>query len=424
MRSVALTGGVGSGKSEVARVWRDAGVPVVSADDLSRLASAPGSDGLAEIRRAFGDEVVAPDGSLDRARLRDTVFRDPEARRRLEAILHPRIAAQREAWLAARRAEGHALAVAEIPLLFEAGLEGEYDATVVVDAPEAARLRWLAEARGLDEAEARRIMAAQLPPEAKRARADHVLVNDGSLETLRGRALALLDALRAPADPGATLRIDFHMHCCRSHDCLSQPEAVLAAARARGVGRIALTDHDRLEASLMMAERYPDAVIPAEEVRTAEGIDVIGLYLHTVIPKRTPAREVCDRVHAQGGLVYLPHPYAAGKGGDGKFAEALAPFCDIIEVHNGRLHDPAQNAKALDLALRHGKRQGAGSDAHTVGEVARSWVELPLHRNEPAALMKALAHGRVHGTTAGRWVHLASTWAKVRHKLPGPPHPR
>ena len=433
MLSVALTGSVGSGKSEVARIWSEAGVPVVSADELSRRAVAPGTEGLAEVRRAFGDRVLAPDGSLDRSHMRALVFQDEAARRRLESILHPRIAALREAWIAARRAEGQALVVSEIPLLFEAGLEVEYDTHVVVDAPVDTRLRRLVEKRGLGDAEARRIMAVQMDPAEKRRRAEYVLVNDGSIDDLRRASLDLLERIRSgvgrtnvtgPSTGSAVLRIDFHMHCCRSHDCLSQPEAVLAAAKSRGVGRIALTDHDRLDVSLAMAERHPDTVIPAEEVRTAEGINVIGLYLTTEIPRGTPAREVCDRVHDQGGLVYLPHPYAPGKGGDGKFAEALAPFCDVIEVHNGRLHDPAQNARALSLAERHGRLRGAGSDAHTLGEVGRSWVELPLHPNHPAALMKALALGRVHGSTAGRWVHLASTWAKVRHKLPGAPHPR
>jgi predicted metal-dependent phosphoesterase TrpH len=214
------------------------------------------------------------------------------------------------------------------------------------------------------------------------------------------------------------------MHSWGSHDCLSQPEAVLAAARSRGVERIALTDHNRLDVSLRMAERHPDAIIPAEEVRTSEGIDVIGLYLKSEIPKGTPAREVCTRVRDQGGLVYLPHPYAEGKGGGGRLAEELAPHVDIVEVHNGRLHDPRQNELALDLANRYGRLKGAGSDAHTLGEVGRSWVELPLHRNEAHALMEALARGRVHGTTAGRWVHLASGWAKVRHRLPGAPRTR
>ena len=419
MVSVALTGSVGSGKSEVARIWASAGVPVVSADELSRRAVEPGSEGLAEVLQAFGDGVLAPDGSIDRARMRSRVFQDETARRRLEAILHPRVRELREAWLRERRAEESPLAVSEVPLLFEVGLDSEFDVVVVVDAPKEERLCRLVRRRGLEEADVRRIMAVQMDPLEKRRRADHVLVNEGSLADLRQRALALLEQLGSEEG----LRIDLHMHSSGSHDCLSHPEAVLAAALSRGVGRIALTDHNRLDVSLAMTERHPDAVIPGEEVRTAEGIDVIGLYIRSEIPKGTPAREVCDRVHDQGGVVYLPHPYAAGKGGGGRHAEALAPHVDVVEVFNGRLHEPRQNELAAALAERHGLLRGAGSDAHTLGEVARSWVELPAHPNEPAALMEALALGRVQGTTAGRWVHLASGWAKVRHRLPGAPSP-
>ena len=419
MVSVALTGSVGSGKSEVARIWASAGVPVVSADELSRRVVEPGSEGLAEVLQAFGDGVLGPDGSIDRARMRSRVFQDETARRRLEGILHPRVRELREAWIGERRAEESPLAVSEVPLLFEVGLDSEFDVVVVVDTPEEERLSRVVRGRGLEEAEVRLIMAAQMDPREKRQRADHVLVNEGSLDDLRHRALALLAQLR----PEEGLRIDLHMHSSGSHDCLSHPEAVLAMALSRGVGRIALTDHNRLDVSLAMAKRHPDAVIPGEEVRTAEGIDVIGLYLRSEIPKGTPAREVCDRVHDQGGVVYLPHPYAAGKGGGGQHAEALAPHVDVVEVFNGRLHEPRQNELAAALAERHGLLRGTGSDAHTLGEVARSWVELPAHPNEPAALMEALALGRVQGTTAGRWVHLASGWAKVRHRLPGAPSP-
>ena len=447
LRSIALTGSVGAGKSEVAWAWTDAGVPVVSADELARVVVAPGTDGLAEVRRAFGDAVIRPDGTLDRLAMRRLTFRDESARRRLEAILHPRIAALREEWMRMRRAEGHVLVAAEIPLLFETGQDQDFDVVVAVDAPMDARLRRLSEHRGLDDDEARGIMAAQLDPAEKRRRAHRVIMNDGSLAQLRERATEVLGQLRArggdrPAvggsaaagraaggredtgpEPRGSLRIDFHMHSWGSYDCLSHPEAVLAAARSRGVERIALTDHDRLDVAIAMSERYPDAVIPAEEVRTAEGIDVIGLYLHTVIPRGTPARAVCERVREQGGVVYLPHPYAGGKGGGGRLAEALASHVDVIEVFNGRLHDPRLNALAGDLAERHGLARGAGSDAHTVREVGRSWVELPLHPNRAVALMEALGQGRINGTTSRRWVHLASTWAKIRHRMPGTPGP-
>ncbi len=202
MMTVALTGNVASGKSTVAGVWVREGVPVLRADDLAREVVAPGTEGLARVVEAFGPEVRRPDGSLDRDGLRNRVFRDPEERRLLEALLHPRIRALRERWV--KRMEGgtHLLVVAEIPLLFEGGLEGEYEVVVLVEAPEGERLRRLREDRGLEEGEARRIMAAQMPASEKRDRAHFVLHNGGTLEDLEARALALLDLLRSRARKG------------------------------------------------------------------------------------------------------------------------------------------------------------------------------------------------------------------------------
>lgn len=217
------------------------------------------------------------------------------------------------------------------------------------------------------------------------------------------------------------MRLDLHMHTLASHDCLSDPEAVLKAARARGMDRIAITDHNRIEAALRLHDEHPDEVIAGEEVKTAEGIDVIGLYISELIPAGTPAEEVCRLVRAQGGLVYLPHPFAPGKGGGGRHAESLAPRVDVIEVFNARLHREELNARARALAERHGLPGGAGSDAHTLGEVAGVWVEAPPHPNEPRALLEALGGASVHGRSAPRTVHLASTWAKVRKRLPGAP---
>ncbi len=220
---------------------------------------------------------------------------------------------------------------------------------------------------------------------------------------------------------GGLIRLDLHLHTHGSWDCLSDPRRVLDRARARGVERIAITDHNQLAVALDMARAFPDRIIAGEEVRTAEGIDVIGLYLQKEIPKGTPAAEVCARVRDQGGLVYLPHPYARGKGGGGRHAEALAASVDIVEVFNARLHPARLNEPAEALARKHGLPRGAGSDAHTVGEVAGAWVEVPAHPNEPAALLAALAGGRIEGRTAPWAVHLASTWAKVRKRLPGSP---
>ena len=216
------------------------------------------------------------------------------------------------------------------------------------------------------------------------------------------------------------MKLDLHLHTRGSWDCLSDPEAVLARALSLGYGRIAITDHNRLGVAAAMAEKHPDHIIAGEEVKTAEGIDVIGLYLSEEIPKGTPARETIERIRAQGGIPYLPHPYAGGKGGGGRLADELAPLCDIVEGFNARLHSQTMNERALDLARRHGKRVGAGSDAHTVGELGNAFVEVAEHTNRPEALLAALGGTARHGgTEASRLVHLASTWAKVRKKLPG-----
>ncbi len=196
---VALTGNVASGKSAVARAWSEAGAPVVSADELARRAVEPGTEGLTEVVAAFGEGVLAPDGTLDRAALRSLVFRDAEARERLESILHPRIRELREEWLDRKRAAGEMMAISEIPLLFETGMQGDFDVVVFVDAAPEIRLKRLVGDRGLDEEEARRIMESQMDPDEKRWRADHVLVNEGTLDDLREASLALLDELRAEA---------------------------------------------------------------------------------------------------------------------------------------------------------------------------------------------------------------------------------
>ncbi len=215
------------------------------------------------------------------------------------------------------------------------------------------------------------------------------------------------------------MRLDLHLHTWGSWDCLSDPEAVLAKARTRGLDRIAITDHNSLSVALEMAVRHPDAIIPGEEVKTAEGVDVIGLYLSQEIPKGTPAETTCHLIHEQGGVVYLPHPYAPGKGGSGHLAEALAPHLDVVEVFNARLLSQGRNARGAELSRRHGLLQGAGSDAHTLGELGNTWVELPCHGNKPRAFLEALRSATIQGTPAGIHVLVFSNWAKVRKKLPG-----
>lgn len=219
------------------------------------------------------------------------------------------------------------------------------------------------------------------------------------------------------AETPSRIRLDLHLHTTGSWDSLSDPEEVLERARRCGIDRIAITDHNRISVALEMAERHPGRVIAGEEVRTEEGIDLIGLYLSREIPEGTPAREACEEIRAQGGIVYLPHPFAGGKGGGGRYAEELAPLVDVVEVFNARLLRSVWNRQAEELARRHGRLRGGGSDAHTVGEVGNVLVELPDHPNEPAALLRALEDARITGSTASPWVFVRSNAAKLRKRL-------
>lgn len=207
-----------------------------------------------------------------------------------------------------------------------------------------------------------------------------------------------------------------HVHTRASFDCASDPHAVLARVLERGIDRVCITDHNEISAALALSEVWPDRVVVGEEVRTAEGVDIIGLYIRDRIPERTPARMTCEQIREQGGLVYVPHPFVGGKGGGGRILSAIVDLVDVVEGFNARIHDPRLNRRAVEWAARHGLPVGAGSDAHTLGEVGRAWVELPACDHDPAGFLQALRHGSLHGASSSRLVHLASTWAKLRKK--------
>jgi dephospho-CoA kinase len=201
-RVVGLSGGIGTGKSTVARLLARAGAIVIDADAIVHRLQAAGSPLLDELATAFGPEVIGPEGALDRKRLADLVFRDPAARARLNAIVHPRVGAEMARALEAARQAGAALVVLDIPLLFEGRVTGrsgasalEFDDTVLVYAPRELQIeRAVARDEGTREDIERRL-AAQLPIEEKRALADHVIDNSGSLEETERQVRALFEVL-------------------------------------------------------------------------------------------------------------------------------------------------------------------------------------------------------------------------------------
>ena len=182
MLRVGLTGGIGAGKSEVSRRLARYGAIVVDADAIAREVVEPGTDGLAEVVAAFGREVLLPDGGLDRARLGDVVFGDPEARRRLNAIVHPRVG-QRMTELD-QAAGPDAIVVHDVPLIAENGRSDAYDMVVVVDAPPRTQIERLTRSRDMTREQAQARMAAQASREQRLAIADIVIDNSGSLAEL------------------------------------------------------------------------------------------------------------------------------------------------------------------------------------------------------------------------------------------------
>ncbi len=185
MNVYGLTGGIGSGKSAVAGLLEEYGVPVVSADELARVVVARGSEGLAAVVKEFGEHVLDDNGELDRRKMAQLVFQDHAARQRLEALLHPRIRERFEQVLDALEKAGHDVAVYEVPLLFEKNLQGDMKAVILVTAAEPIRVARVRARDDVTEAEVRARMAVQLPEDAKRKRADYVLVNDGNHDELR-----------------------------------------------------------------------------------------------------------------------------------------------------------------------------------------------------------------------------------------------
>lgn len=186
-----LTGGIGSGKSEVARILESLGAYVVDTDKLAREAVAPGSDGLRQIARVWPS--VVRDDCLDRAALAQIVFNDPTARERLNAIVHPHV--RRLADEADRYARPGQLIVHVVPLLFETGYAERVERSILVVAPQAERVKRVMQRDRLTEEQVRSRMASQIDPERARRLATYVIENDGDLAHLRERTRAVYDAL-------------------------------------------------------------------------------------------------------------------------------------------------------------------------------------------------------------------------------------
>ena len=196
MKKVGLTGGIGSGKSTVARMLGGAGFAVVDADQVARDIMEPSSPVLEEVAAAFGADLIGDDGALDRGELARRAFATTEDTQRLNAITHPAIRAESERRFAAAEEAGEQAVIYDMPLLVDLGLNQDMDLTVVVDVDKEERIRRLVDKRGLDEADARARMAQQIDDATRLAAADVVIDNNGPLDALEPQVAALIKKIK------------------------------------------------------------------------------------------------------------------------------------------------------------------------------------------------------------------------------------
>ena len=195
MKKVGLTGGIGSGKSTVARMLADEGFPVVDADQIAREIMEPGSPVLAEVADVFGADLIDNTGALNRAELARRAFASTEQTAKLNAITHPAIRAESNRRFAAAEAAGERAVIYDMPLLVDLGLDGEMDLTVVVDVDVDERVRRLVAQRGLAEPDARARIAQQVDDATRLAAADVVIDNNGPKEALAAQVQKLVGLL-------------------------------------------------------------------------------------------------------------------------------------------------------------------------------------------------------------------------------------
>lgn len=197
------------------------------------------------------------------------------------------------------------------------------------------------------------------------------------------------------------------------------PATLVRLCQERGVTCLAVTDHNRIDGALEALALAPFRVIVGEEIRSSEG-EIIGLFLNEAIPRGLSPEETCERIKAQGGVVYVPHPFDRFRRSPIRRAalDRIRDRIDALEVFNARNLWPGHDAAAAAYARRWGIACGAGSDAHTPFEVGNAWVEIPDFET-PIEFVAALQRGRVRGRHAGPWVHFITRWVRLRKARAG-----
>jgi predicted metal-dependent phosphoesterase TrpH len=197
-------------------------------------------------------------------------------------------------------------------------------------------------------------------------------------------------------------------------DCQSPLDKIIARCQERGINCIAIADHGTAEGGLEMQKIAPFKVIVAEEILTTEG-EIMGMFLKETIPSGITPREAVQRIREQGGLVNVQHPFETIRGSalKDRYIDEIVDDIDLMEIMNSRSPFPASANKAKAYAEKHNIPGGAGSDAHTIKEIGNAYIEIPDF-NGKEDFIEAIKQGKIYGERSGVYVHLFSSWAKMK----------
>ena len=218
------------------------------------------------------------------------------------------------------------------------------------------------------------------------------------------------------------LKGDFHMHTFYSYDCAVDPADLVSRCHKVGLDCIAVTDHNSIRGAQAVQAIAPFMVILAEEIKTTAG-EITGLFLTEEIPAGLTPQETVRQIKEQGGLVSLPHPFdRLGRSPlEEGYIHELLTYIDVVEAFNARTTLARDNVKAHRLAVDRGLLVTSVSDAHTLGELGRSYTELPEFDGTPEGFKAALGEARLVEQRSSPLVHLASTFNKLRRRRPPMP---
>lgn len=217
------------------------------------------------------------------------------------------------------------------------------------------------------------------------------------------------------------IKADLHIHTCYSIDCLTPLEKIVTRCLELGINCVAVADHNTIAGAVKLKDIAPFRVVIAEEIATTAG-EIMGLFLNADIRQGFSPRETILQIRNQGGLVAIPHPFgrSLSRHASTLTSTEILSQVDIIETFNSRTPFSNSIRRAGTLATEQGKAASAGSDAHTLDEIGRAYVEM-AEFDGPADFLNSLARGQIFGRRSSYLTHFASTWAKIRNHILGGP---